>query len=368
MSWRGCRRRRSPTRIAASFVRGDKSVAYGRMIEVMVTIRQGGFSKVSLLVEQTDGGPGSTAPSMTAPTVSRRRRSPRRPRRYPPRPCRRADAEHDGPAGMKNNRLGRGAAALVRDPPRAGIGAAVRRAQAAAGKAAGAGQLRRGRGGTEAGGAQVDRVRACARLNRRRPWPRPSRRRRSRRSPPRRSHRRHLLRPRRRRHLHRRPTPPPPTPPPPTPAPTPAACAGAIAHRGAAAPALRRRRHRRRPRRRPCPRRPVPVPPTPPPPPPTADAAEPEQPAEPGADPGGGQSQPAQHAGETALAPAADGGTDRPLQPAALTGAPQRGRQRTRARTTPRSRPWSVALSAKRCAIAGRVMPARCMPTPSPCI
>ena len=49
------------------FVRGDKSVAYGRIIEVMVTIRQGGFSKVSLLVEQTGGGPGDTTPAMAAP-------------------------------------------------------------------------------------------------------------------------------------------------------------------------------------------------------------------------------------------------------------------------------------------------------------
>ena len=52
------------------FVRGDKSVPYGRIIEVMVTIRQGGFNKVSLLVEQTDAGPGSAAPGMAAPTVA----------------------------------------------------------------------------------------------------------------------------------------------------------------------------------------------------------------------------------------------------------------------------------------------------------
>ncbi len=52
------------------FVRGDKSVPYGRIIEVMVTIRQGGFSKVSLLVEQTDGGPGSATSVMAAPTVA----------------------------------------------------------------------------------------------------------------------------------------------------------------------------------------------------------------------------------------------------------------------------------------------------------
>ncbi len=53
------------------FVRGDKNVPYGRMIEVMVTIRQGGFNKVSLLVEQTDGAPGSSAgPAVTAPSVA----------------------------------------------------------------------------------------------------------------------------------------------------------------------------------------------------------------------------------------------------------------------------------------------------------
>ena len=52
------------------FVRGDKNVNYGRIIEVMVTIRQGGFSKVSLLVEQSGGGPGDATPGMAAPTVT----------------------------------------------------------------------------------------------------------------------------------------------------------------------------------------------------------------------------------------------------------------------------------------------------------
>ncbi len=43
------------------FVRGDKDVSYGRIIEVMGTITQGGFTKVALLAEQTDGlqAPGS---------------------------------------------------------------------------------------------------------------------------------------------------------------------------------------------------------------------------------------------------------------------------------------------------------------------
>jgi biopolymer transport protein TolR len=51
------------------FVRGDKSVSYGRMIEVMGTIKQGGFNKVALLVEQTDGAPGGSGSGTAAPTV-----------------------------------------------------------------------------------------------------------------------------------------------------------------------------------------------------------------------------------------------------------------------------------------------------------
>ena len=51
------------------YVRGDKTVPYGRMIEVMGTIKQGGFNKVALLVEQADGAPGSTTSGTAAPTV-----------------------------------------------------------------------------------------------------------------------------------------------------------------------------------------------------------------------------------------------------------------------------------------------------------
>jgi biopolymer transport protein TolR len=47
------------------FVRGDKDVPYGRIIEVMGTITQGGFTKVALLAEQT-GGPNTPA---SAPAV-----------------------------------------------------------------------------------------------------------------------------------------------------------------------------------------------------------------------------------------------------------------------------------------------------------
>ena len=51
------------------YVRGDKDVPYGRMIEVMGTIKQGGFNKVALLVEQSGGAPGSAMPGTAAPTV-----------------------------------------------------------------------------------------------------------------------------------------------------------------------------------------------------------------------------------------------------------------------------------------------------------
>jgi biopolymer transport protein TolR len=48
------------------FVRGDKDVPYGRIIEVMGTITQGGFTKVALLAE---GGPATaSAPSVKGGT------------------------------------------------------------------------------------------------------------------------------------------------------------------------------------------------------------------------------------------------------------------------------------------------------------
>lgn len=48
------------------FVRGDKDLAYGRIMEVMGTITQGGFTKVALLAEQT-AAPQAPAGSRTAP-------------------------------------------------------------------------------------------------------------------------------------------------------------------------------------------------------------------------------------------------------------------------------------------------------------
>lgn len=41
------------------YVRGDKGISYGRIMEVMATITQGGFTKVALLAEQT-GGPANS--------------------------------------------------------------------------------------------------------------------------------------------------------------------------------------------------------------------------------------------------------------------------------------------------------------------
>jgi biopolymer transport protein TolR len=39
------------------FVRGDQSVTYGQMLQVMATITQGGFTKVALLAQQPTTGP-----------------------------------------------------------------------------------------------------------------------------------------------------------------------------------------------------------------------------------------------------------------------------------------------------------------------
>jgi biopolymer transport protein TolR len=51
------------------FVRGDKANSFGRMLEVMSTIIQGGFTKVSLLTDPSGAAPGGTAP-VTAPASS----------------------------------------------------------------------------------------------------------------------------------------------------------------------------------------------------------------------------------------------------------------------------------------------------------
>jgi biopolymer transport protein TolR len=52
------------------FVRGDKDLAYGRIMEVMATITQGGFTKVALLAEQPSGtAPPASARKPAAPAV-----------------------------------------------------------------------------------------------------------------------------------------------------------------------------------------------------------------------------------------------------------------------------------------------------------
>src|ERR1700760_172914 len=48
------------------FVRGDKDLAYGRIMEVMGTITQGGFTKVALLAEQPSGPAPAATPSAPA--------------------------------------------------------------------------------------------------------------------------------------------------------------------------------------------------------------------------------------------------------------------------------------------------------------
>ncbi len=62
------------------FVRGDKDLAYGRIMQVMGTITQGGFTKVALLAEQP--APSSaTAPSGAAPAAQG---APAAPKTSPP--------------------------------------------------------------------------------------------------------------------------------------------------------------------------------------------------------------------------------------------------------------------------------------------
>ncbi len=48
------------------FVRGDRAIAYGRVMEVMGTIAGAGFTRVALLAE-APSGPGAAAPRPTAP-------------------------------------------------------------------------------------------------------------------------------------------------------------------------------------------------------------------------------------------------------------------------------------------------------------
>ena len=58
---------KSDTRI---FVRGDKAIPYGRVMEVMGTVNQAGFSRVALITEFPTGGP---APARRNETQRRQR-------------------------------------------------------------------------------------------------------------------------------------------------------------------------------------------------------------------------------------------------------------------------------------------------------
>ena len=51
------------------FVRGDKDIAYGRIMEVMGTITQGGFTKVALLAQQPTT-PIAAPPATPAPAAA----------------------------------------------------------------------------------------------------------------------------------------------------------------------------------------------------------------------------------------------------------------------------------------------------------
>src|SRR5487761_585844 len=51
------------------FVRGDKDISYGLVVQVMATIAQGGFTKVALLAQPPAGVPAASAPTSGAPAV-----------------------------------------------------------------------------------------------------------------------------------------------------------------------------------------------------------------------------------------------------------------------------------------------------------
>jgi biopolymer transport protein TolR len=51
------------------FVRGDQSISYGQIMQVMGTIVSGGFSKVALLAQQPNGSPAATQPGAGGSTV-----------------------------------------------------------------------------------------------------------------------------------------------------------------------------------------------------------------------------------------------------------------------------------------------------------
>jgi biopolymer transport protein TolR len=62
------------------FVRGDKELAYGRIMEVMGTITSGGFTKVALLAEQT-AAPATAQKPVAAPSPAAAKPAATTPRR-----------------------------------------------------------------------------------------------------------------------------------------------------------------------------------------------------------------------------------------------------------------------------------------------
>jgi biopolymer transport protein TolR len=58
------------------FVRGDKDVPYGRIMEVMGTITQGGFTKVALLAEQPSGPQNTATPNAATPNPAPQQTGP----------------------------------------------------------------------------------------------------------------------------------------------------------------------------------------------------------------------------------------------------------------------------------------------------
>ena len=66
--------RRRTTRSAASSCAATRTLAYGRIMEVMGTITQGGFTKVALLAEQPAAAPAGAnrrPPPVRPPPASR---------------------------------------------------------------------------------------------------------------------------------------------------------------------------------------------------------------------------------------------------------------------------------------------------------
>jgi biopolymer transport protein TolR len=69
------------------FVRGDKAISYGRVMEVMGTISAGGFSRVALLAEQPGPRPAGTQSNRPQPSGAPAGRPPQQQqqRSQPPR-------------------------------------------------------------------------------------------------------------------------------------------------------------------------------------------------------------------------------------------------------------------------------------------